>query len=111
MSDGADLTAFTRIGCGDVAILKIGIEYLVSKPIHKKRFFRQAFETDFLSFPAVAILKVAWILGYEIEIDSPYIPMDLMPIRPLEKYEVPYFFMEGYEGKIPDAYLKWKENN
>lgn len=53
-------------------------------------------------------LKTAWILGHEIEIDSPYIPMDLMPVRPLEKYEVPYFFMEGYEGEYPEGWLEWK---
>ncbi len=53
------------------------------------------------------LLKLAWLMGMEIEIDSPYIPMDLMPIEPLDHYEVPYFFLDGYEGELPDNYKRF----
>ena len=30
--------------------------------------------------------------------------MDLMPVTPLDHYEVPYFFLDGYQGEIPKGY-------
>ena len=97
---------------GDKDGIKEGLEYMVSEPIHNGRLgsdYEINYIGNIVSFPAITILKAAWLLGYEIEIDSSLIPMDLMPVRPLEKYEVPYFFLEGYEGELPSSYIEWKE--
>ena len=40
-----------------------------------------------MDVPAITYAKLAWLKGYEIEIDHPMIPMDFLPIRPLEHYE------------------------
>lgn len=104
-----DSTLMKDLIDGNKSGIKKGLKYLVEEEVHRNRLYGKEFASNFLSFPAVAILKTAWILGYEIEVDSPYIPMELMPIQPLEKYEVPYFFMDGYEGEIPESYLKWKK--
>jgi hypothetical protein len=45
----------------------------------------------------VIFTKIAWRNGHEIEIDHPYIPMEWMPIRPLDVYEDPYDFMKGFD--------------
>lgn len=45
--------------------------------------------------PALGYAKLAWILGMEVEIKSKLIPKALLPVLPLEKYEVPYDFLES----------------
>lgn len=93
---------------GDKDAIVDGLNWIVSERAFEVRQNMGA--CRYFSYPATAYLKVAWILGYEIEIDSSLIPMHLMPIQPLEKYEVPYFFMEGYEGEYPAGWLEWKAN-
>lgn len=50
-------------------------------------------EGDFISSPAVGYLKAAWLLGIEVEVEHPLIPMEMMPVKPLEKYENRYWFL------------------
>jgi len=99
-----DLQIMKGLMEGDKDAIVDGLRWILSDRVFKMR----SGPFEFFSGAATAYLKVAWILGYEIEIDSPYIPMDLMPIQPLEKYEVPYFFMDGYEGEYPEGWLEWK---
>ena len=95
---------------GDKDLIKSGIEWLISKPVHHKRCTYDTFISKLISYPATAYLKAAWIKGYQVEVNSPLIPMDLMPVQPLEKYVVPYFFMDGFEGDYPDGWKEWKAN-
>ncbi len=30
--------------------------------------------------------------------------MEMVPMQPLDHYEVPYFWLEGYEGEVPKAF-------
>ncbi len=50
-------------------------------------------EGDFISSPAIGYLKAAWLLGIEVEVEHPLIPMEMMPVKPLEKYENRYWFL------------------
>ena len=45
-----------------------------------------------MDIPAITYAKLAWLKGYEIEIDHPMIPMDFLPIQPLDHYtdELPF---------------------
>ncbi len=45
-----------------------------------------------LDVPAITYAKLAWLKGYKIEIDHPMIPMDFLPIQPLNDYknELPF---------------------
>jgi len=45
-----------------------------------------------IDVPAITYAKLAWLKGYEIEIDHPMIPMDFLPIKPLDHYadELPF---------------------
>ena len=37
--------------------------------------------------------KLAWRKGIEVEVNSPLISKELLPIQPLDKYEIPYDFL------------------
>lgn len=46
-----------------------------------------------IDIPAITYTKLAWLKGYEIEIDHPMIPMVFLPVCPLDHYadELPFF--------------------
>ncbi|RXK86056.1 immunity 49 family protein [Filimonas effusa] len=58
---------------------------LVSPVVHKKRNSQQTF-CDFISQPALGYAKLAWLKGIEVEVNSPYVPKELLPVKPLESY-------------------------
>jgi hypothetical protein len=49
---------------------------------------------DFLAGYAVVLCKLAWLKGFEVQVDSPLIPMAFMPVAPLAHYEDIYEFMK-----------------
>lgn len=68
------------------------LEQLVSPKIHKKRN-DNAILAKYVSQPALGYAKLAWRQGVEVKVDSPLIPKDILPIEPLDHYEIPYDFL------------------
>jgi len=79
------------------------LHLLVSKKMQKQ--FRDELAYKHCAINVSVLLKLAWIRGHELEIDHRLIPMDLMPVQPLDHYEIPYFFLPGYQGEIPPLYV------
>ncbi len=75
------------------------LEQLVSPKIHKKRNINDVL-AQYVSQPALGYAKLAWRLGIEVEIDNPLIPKELLPVRPLNHYEIPYNFLIEYMESI-----------
>ncbi|MFV1873829.1 MAG: hypothetical protein ACMZ64_10955 [Oleiphilus sp.] len=48
----------------------------------------------FMCAPGMWFAKLAWICGYQIEIDHPLIISELLPVKPLDYYDNPYEFLE-----------------
>ncbi len=63
------------------------IEELVSPKVHKQRNIHHVLVNEFISHPALGYAKLAWIKGIEVEINSPLIPRELLPVAPLAAYE------------------------
>ena len=66
---------------------------------------------DFMSSMGVWETKLCWRRGLEVQIDSPLVPMELMPVRPLEHYDDVYDFLKpGWvpprQGLLADA-VRW----
>lgn len=62
-------------------------------------------------YPAVLETKLCWIKELPIKIDSPLVPMDLMPVKPLVAYDDVYEFLRpGWvpprQGMFADA-VRW----
>lgn len=49
---------------------------------------------DFLSDYGVVLCKLAWLRGYQVQLDSPLVPMAFMPIAPLAHYDDVYDFLK-----------------
>ncbi|RXK86058.1 Imm49 family immunity protein [Filimonas effusa] len=58
---------------------------LVSPKVHKRRNSQQVYG-EFISQPALGYAKLAWLKGIEVEVNSPYVPKELLPVKPLESY-------------------------
>lgn len=84
-------------------------EYLHPK-IHKylNQHLVEEFSGDIWSHHPVMFTKLAWINGLEIEIDNPLVPMELMPVKPLDHYDYYYDFLDpnwkpkSFWGKLFD---------
>ena len=70
-------------------------EYLHPK-IHKylNQHLVEEFSGEIWSHHPVMFTKLAWMNGLEIEIDNPLVPMELMPIKPLNHYDYHYDFLD-----------------
>ena len=66
---------------------------------------------DFMSFLGCLEAKLCWLKGIPVQIDSPLVPMELMPVKPLEHYDDVYDFLQpGYEPPpqgILDKVSRW----
>lgn len=93
---------FTLLMQGD----KQGLEDLVQK--HALTRSGDPLTEDFLSFLGVLEAKLCWLKGIPVQIDSPLVPMALMPVSPLSHYEDVYEFLQpgwtpppqGLMGKV-----------
>ncbi len=56
-------------------------------------------DEDFMSYFGTLETKLCWYRGIPVEIDHPLVPMELMPIRPLEHYDDVYDFLKP--GWVP----------
>lgn len=57
-----------------------------------------AFE-DFISYLGTLETKLCWRRGIPVQIDHPLVPMELMPVRPLDHYDDVYDFLKP--GWVP----------
>lgn len=48
---------------------------------------------DLMCFPGTVQAKICWLKGIEVQIDNPLLPMELMPVAPLERYDDIYEFL------------------
>jgi hypothetical protein len=56
---------------------------------------------DFLASYAVVLCKLAWLRGYEVQVDNPLVPMEFMPVAPLAHYDDVYEFLKPDWQALP----------
>ncbi|WP_429945933.1 Imm49 family immunity protein [Bibersteinia trehalosi] len=84
----------------------IGMETALKKLLEPKQAKRSAYDSnlwfDFYLQPQVLLYgKIAAIHGFDLDIDSPISPKELIEYKPLEKYEDPYDFMKEFDYNQP----------
>ncbi|QGM80500.1 immunity 49 family protein [Otariodibacter oris] len=65
----------------------------------------------YLQMQVLMYAKIAAIHGFDLDIDSPIAPKELIEYKPLEHYEDPYDFMKefDYDKPLEDWINAWKE--
>lgn len=59
--------------------------------------YESGLTNNFIVMQATLFAKLARRHGYALDIDTPWIPKDWLPIRPNEKYEDPWPFMQNFD--------------
>jgi hypothetical protein len=85
-----DLLFFKGFLKNDQLMMVEGIKELVKPRLHKKHNDFFIVQKKYLSFPAILYAKLAWLKGFEVEIESPLVPRELLPHRPNAHYDDSY---------------------
>lgn len=65
---------------------------------------------EVLSFFTLYFAKIAWITGIHVNLESKYVPLALLEIKPLQEYSIPYWYLrefyqeQGEEWKYDPLY-------
>ncbi len=65
--------------------------------------FESGLTNNFIVSYATLYAKLAWRSGYELDLDTPWIPKEWLPVKPLAKYEDPWPFMQTFDIWQPFA--------
>lgn len=86
---------FIALSSGDLSGMESALKELTSLPSIKKRLsIENGFSEGLISTFGVIYAKIAWRHGYEVRVDTPYIPAEWLPVKPISHYEPVYGFLE-----------------
>lgn len=88
-----DFEFYKALHNNDKAKMEEVLEKLVSPKIHKKRNDNLILN-QYISLQALGYAKLAWRRGIEVDVNSNLIPKELLPVQPLDNYEIPYEFLK-----------------
>lgn len=88
-----DVNFFKALYLKDISKCESVLKDMLSPKIHQKRN-DDALLKKYISMPALGYAKLAWRKGIEVEVKSPLVPKELLPIQPLANYEIPYGFLK-----------------
>jgi hypothetical protein len=61
---------------------------------------------SFVIRAAVIYAKLAWGHGYRVYVDTPFIPVEWLPVAPLAEFHDPYTFMAESDAEIPSNWAR-----
>lgn len=87
---------FLALARGDISEMEEVLQQIVEPKAIRSRSDDESGYTDgLISTYAVMYAKIAWRHGYKVEVDSPYVPTEWLPIEPLEYYDDHYDFLNS----------------
>ncbi|PWK81553.1 Imm49 family immunity protein [Fulvimonas soli] len=94
---------YLALAKGDVAAMESALAEMVTPEERKWRNEDQGYTGWFIVQEAVIYAKIAWRHGYEVTVDTPWIPAEWLPVKPLDAYYDPYPFMQAFDIDTPIA--------
>ncbi len=90
---------YLALANGDKSGMERVVNELTSPKVARRRNFEPpfAFTERLIGTHATIYAKIAWRHGYEIEVDSPWVPRQWLPIRPCDRYVDPWNFMQRFD--------------
>ncbi|EXB48757.1 Imm49 family immunity protein [Acinetobacter sp. 1000160] len=102
---------YLALANGDKTEMEKVLTELTSPKISKIRNheFAFTFTEHFISTFAVIYAKLAWRNGYQLDINTPWIPKEWLPIQPLDEYPEPWDFMKEFDlwTEFDGEYASW----
>ena len=91
----ADHHFYLALARSDIGTMQDVLKQLVTpKAVHARSNDDSGYTADLISTAAVIYAKIAWRHGYQIKVDSPYIPAEWLPVEPLKQYDNHYSFLK-----------------
>jgi hypothetical protein len=79
---------YLALARGDEQAMNDVIRQLITpKLLSARRNYESGFTGDLISTPAVILCKLAWRAGFHIDTQSPFVPLQWLPVNPLPEYE------------------------
>lgn len=95
---------YLALARGDAMAMANVLMEKVTPAQRKRRYLQQSGVTwDLIDSYATVFAKLAWRSGYELDLDTPWIPKEWLPVKPLDKYEDPWPFMQNFDIWQPFA--------
>jgi hypothetical protein len=92
-----DYEFYLALSRGDQAEMEVALREM-TRPKRAVPRLRSGdgFPRWFVHYDAVLYGKIAWRHGYKVKVDTPFVPIDWLPVKPLASYHDPYEFMKRY---------------
>jgi hypothetical protein len=91
---------YLALARGDVGAMERALAEMVT-PKELKWRTNDGYTGWFIVCEAVIYAKIAWRHGYEVSVDTPRIPAEWLPVKPLDAYRDPYPFMQSFDIDTP----------
>lgn len=90
---------YLALAQGNKSKMEAVLNELTSPKVARIRNVEQAFglTENLIATHATIYAKIAWWHGYEVEVDSPWVPKEWLPIAPLASYEDPWPFIQSFD--------------
>jgi hypothetical protein len=89
---------------GDVDGMEAALAELVEpKLMRRRRGEEGGYSQHFICTFAIVYAKIAWRHGFQVKVDSPWVPKEWLPIAPLPKYEDVFAFLAQSDDSMPVA--------
>jgi hypothetical protein len=94
---------YIALANGDTIAMEQAIHELISPKIarHRNKELQRGLERRLINGWGVILTKLAYYLGYELNVDSQWIPQEWLPVKPLDDYNLPYDFLQKFELYTP----------
>lgn len=87
-------TLYYALAKHDKAEMERLLHEMLTPPKLRRRLTEEPPYTEhFFASRIIIFMKIAWLHGFEVKVDSPYVPMEWMPMTPLAKYDHRYAFL------------------
>lgn len=88
---------YLALARGDQAAMESVLLEKCDPKNRKLRYDQESgFTNNFIVSYATMFAKLSWRHGYELDVDTPWIPKEWLPVRPNAKYEDPWPFMQSF---------------
>lgn len=89
------------LASGDVPAMEDALAEMVTSQAMRWRNEHEGYTGWFIVREAVIYAKIAWRHGYQVVVDTPWIPAAWLPVAPLAAYHDPYPFMQAFDIDTP----------
>ena len=100
----ADSRFHLALSEGDVAGMESALAELLEPKLMRRRQQEEGgYSQHFICTFAIVYAKIAWRHGFQVQVDSPWVPQEWLPIVPLPRYQVAFAFMAESDESMPVA--------